>query len=83
LIVDMDIKSDLSESGDEFEREVKRRLANKEKEKHKHHALGDHGHTAAHSHVLEDEEVKNSSLDKLADISIESQMIIFTVKKFF
>lgn len=49
LIVDMNIESDLSESGDEFEREVKKRLHNKEKEKQKL-AIGDLATT--HSHVL-------------------------------
>jgi len=49
LIVDMNIESDLSESGDEFEREVKKRLHNKEKEKQKQ-AIGDFA--ATHSHHL-------------------------------
>ena len=45
----MNIESDLSESGDEFEREVKKRLHNKEKEKQKQ-AIG--GDLTTHSHHL-------------------------------
>ena len=45
----MNIDSDLSESGDEFEREVKKRLLNKEKEKQKQ-VVGDH--VTTHAHIL-------------------------------
>jgi len=74
LIVDMNIDSDLSESGDEFEREVKKRLHNKEKEKQKQ-AIGEIATT--HAHVLHDE-LKNASFDKLCDLSIESVALIYT-----